>query len=66
MGKITVAEVVQAATKRKSVSVGQIHKFAERRYPLEDIKIKDINNYLYGEYYDNSLYGSVEKIERIF
>lgn len=63
--KTTIKSVVQAATKAKSVSVNGIKKFADTNYPEVGINIKDINNYLYGEYYDNTLFGSCERFERI-
>jgi len=65
MKKITVADIVKEATKEKPLNVRHIHSFASKNYPEAKIRIKDINSYLYSEYYDNIPYGSVERFEKL-
>ena len=63
--KITIGEVVKEATKDKIVSVRQVKKFADNNFPELGIRVKDINQFLYNEYYDGVPYGSIEKFERV-
>lgn len=65
MKKLKVSDIVKAASKDKPINVNQIKSFADKEYPEEGIRIKDINNYLYGEYYNNVPYGSCEAFEKI-
>jgi len=66
--KITVAEVVKKVTKNKPVSVISIQEAINTDPELKKlgIKRKDINNFLFNEYYDDTkLYQSCETFERI-
>jgi len=65
MSKITVGDVVKKAVKNKPVSVKQVKKYADKEHPELGIREKDINEFLYSEYYDDIPYGSIERFERI-
>lgn len=61
MSNITVQEIVKQALQNKLVNVKQIHSFSKRVYPEVPIQEKDINNFLYGEYYGEDF----ERCQRI-
>lgn len=63
--KITIGDVVKEATKNKVVSVPQVKRYADNNFPELGIRIKDINQFLYSEYYDGIPYGSTERFERL-
>ena len=49
--KLTIASVVKEVKQQKPVSVRQMKKFIDIKHPDNDISEKELNGYLYGEYY---------------
>lgn len=62
---VNIQELIQQALKNKPVSVRQISKFAKETYGGITISEKAINEYLYGEAYEDCrMYSSCESFER--
>ena len=64
MNKPTIASVVKEVTKNKPINVRRMAQDINRQYPDLCITEKKLNEFLYNEYYDNTLYGSCERFER--
>lgn len=65
MNKPTIASVVKEVKRKKPINVSQMKRHIDSQYPELGITEKALNEYLYSENYDNTLYGSCERIERI-
>ena len=52
MNKPTIASVVKEVAKNKPVNISQMKRDIDSKYPDNDISMKQLNNFLYGEYYD--------------
>jgi len=52
MKKPTIAAVVKEVSKNKPVSVNKMTQDINSKYPELAVTRKDLNNFLYGEYWD--------------
>lgn len=52
MDKPTIASVVKEVAKNKPVNISQMKKDIDSKYPELGITKKELNNFIYGEYYD--------------
>lgn len=53
MTKITVQQLIQEAVKEKPRSVNQMHKVIKSKQPDSNVSVKELNQFLYGEYSDD-------------
>ena len=52
MTRPTIASVVKEVAKRKPVNVDKMVQDINKQYPELSITKKELNNFFYGEYYD--------------
>lgn len=65
MSKPTIASVVQEVSKNKPVSIKRMVQDINNQYPELGVSEKCINQFLYNEAYNNTLYGSCERFEKV-